>query len=150
MCQGDHAYNEETGGTDRNRWDWKETDIPPDWETIPLPPDHILKHRTTFPQPTTNPKLKLDNTSISGEADERYTVTDAHCHPTDLEITKEEYDHVKLGGIGAMATVPEDQAKVYNLGSERGCSRGESSDSKITGPRVVSCFGGFCIAIDGY
>lgn len=70
-----------------------------------------------------------------------YTVTDAHCHPTDLNITSDEYDSVKLGGVGAMATIPEDQDKVMYLGSERGWKQGESSTSRKVGPRVVSCFG---------
>lgn len=69
-------------------------------------------------------------------------MTDAHCHPTDLDITREEYDEVKLGGIGAMATVPEDRVKVLNLGRERGWSVEESEGcSRRRGARVVSCFG---------
>jgi hypothetical protein len=73
-------------------------------------------------------------------------VTDAHCHPTDLEIAPEDYDAVKLGGIGAMATVPEDQSKVAALGQARGWRAGNLSSVKNTwsrryGPRVVSCFG---------
>lgn len=72
-----------------------------------------------------------------------WTVTDAHCHPTDLDITSEEYDQVKLGGIGAMATVPEDQDKVMSLGGQRGWQQGESSTSHRNGARVVSCFGAY-------
>lgn len=26
------------------RWDWKDSDMPPDWETMALPPDSLLKH----------------------------------------------------------------------------------------------------------
>lgn len=70
-------------------------------------------------------------------------MTDAHCHPTDLDITSDEYDQVKLGGIGAMATVPEDQSKVAALGADRGWNEGDSSTPKheVSGPKVVSCFG---------
>jgi hypothetical protein len=73
-------------------------------------------------------------------------VTDAHCHPTDLDIAPEDYDAVKVGGIGAMATVPEDQSKVAALREERGWRAGDLSSAKNTrsrryGPRVVSCFG---------
>jgi hypothetical protein len=44
MCQGDHGDQGHAGGTGRRRWDWKASDIPPDWETITLPPDHVMKH----------------------------------------------------------------------------------------------------------
>lgn len=69
-------------------------------------------------------------------------MTDAHCHPTDLEITADEYDAVKLGGFGAMATVPEDQDKVMALGRDRGWDQEETKKGESSkGPRVVSCFG---------
>ncbi|EIW72316.1 hypothetical protein TREMEDRAFT_66816 [Tremella mesenterica DSM 1558] len=42
-------------------------------------------------------------------------VTDAHCHPTDLNLDEEDYYHVPLGGIASMATIPEDQEKVMTL-----------------------------------
>jgi hypothetical protein len=66
-------------------------------------------------------------------------VTDAHCHPTDLDISAEDYDAVKLGGICAMATTPEDQGKVANLGQGRPWKQ-DGTQSPV-GPRVVSAFG---------
>jgi len=70
-------------------------------------------------------------------------VTDAHCHPTDLDISAEDYDSVKLGGICAMATTPEDQGKVLALGRGRPWRTSESKSA--VGPRVVSAFGTLAI-----
>ena len=66
-------------------------------------------------------------------------MTDAHCHPTDLDIFAEDYDTVKLGGICAMATIPEDQGKVQALGQGRPWK--EDGTQSSIGPRVVSAFG---------
>jgi hypothetical protein len=66
-------------------------------------------------------------------------VTDAHCHPTDLDISAEDYDSVKLGGICAMATTPEDQGKVATLGQGRPWKEDRTQSS--VGPKVVSAFG---------
>ncbi|KAK1923853.1 hypothetical protein DB88DRAFT_439198 [Papiliotrema laurentii] len=86
---------------------------PGEWETMDLAPEYILSH-----------------------------LTDAHCHPTDLSHDPGVYDGVALGGLASMATVPEDQGKVAELGSSRpwegGSLRGKQSGR---GPRVVSCFG---------
>lgn len=142
MCQdGQGEYeHEHAGGTARRRWDWKDSDIPPDWETIPLPPDHVMKHRKPSQTVQHHPK-RLSYTFLESGLSIG-VVTDAHCHPTDLNITSDEYDAVKLGGIGAMATVPEDQDKVLNLGHARGWPAGEAEGSQRgRGPRVVSCFG---------
>lgn len=68
-------------------------------------------------------------------------VIDAHCHPTDLDQTPETYDDVKLGGIAAMGTIPEDQPKVARLGSERGWKAGSIDLNGAKSARVVSCFG---------
>lgn len=77
-------------------------------------------------------------------------MTDAHCHPTDLNITPGEYDTVGLGGIAAMGTVVGDQGKVRRLGEERGWRvrvpnerecLGKVSEGSREGPRVISCFG---------
>ena len=46
MC-GEHAASSSTAPG--QRWGWSEQDTPPDWETITLPPDHILKHRNDLP-----------------------------------------------------------------------------------------------------
>lgn len=71
------------------------------------------------------------------------TVTDAHCHPTDLEHHGSVYDEVKLGGLAAMATEPENQDLVNDLGADRRwdsrAKRTQTEDK--SGPRVVSCFG---------
>lgn len=61
-------------------------------------------------------------------------MTDAHCHPTDLNISIEEYDAVQLGEICAMSTTPEDQTKVKALGQSR-------HNKGATGPKVISSFG---------
>ena len=66
-------------------------------------------------------------------------MTDAHCHPTDLDIPVEDYDGVKLGGLCAMATTPEDQGKVLALGQRRPWRT--SGFTSSSGPRVVSSFG---------
>jgi hypothetical protein len=66
-------------------------------------------------------------------------VTDAHCHPTDLDISAQDYDTVKLGGLCAMATTPEDQGKVLALGQGRPWK--EDRTKSLLGPRVVSAFG---------
>ncbi|WRT69383.1 uncharacterized protein IL334_006367 [Kwoniella shivajii] len=89
---------------------------PPNWEEIPLPPDHVLSH-----------------------------LTDAHCHSTDLTHAPEVYDAVKLGGLASMATVVDDQDRTKALSSERGwCNsshpeKGKGRDGKGVG--VVACFG---------
>jgi hypothetical protein len=72
-----------------------------------------------------------------------YAVTDAHCHPTDLDQTQETYDTVALGGIASMATIPEDQAKVASLAKERGwISSGSTHGVRIRkGVKNVACFG---------
>jgi hypothetical protein len=51
MC-GEHAASSSTGPG--QKWGWSEQDTPPDWETITLPPDHILKHRTYLPHQLVN------------------------------------------------------------------------------------------------
>lgn len=68
-------------------------------------------------------------------------MTDAHCHPTDLDQTAETYDNVKLGGIAAMGTIPEDQPKVARLGSERGWKERSIDRDGTESARAVSCFG---------
>ena len=85
-------------------------------------------------------------------------VTDAHCHPTDLNYSQEVYDDVSLGGLAAMATVPEDQGKIKVLYRHRPWSAPSTSSTAIIddypdtssapkdtgdskGPRVVACFG---------
>jgi hypothetical protein len=68
-------------------------------------------------------------------------VGDAHCHPTDTSIPYEEYDQVELGGICAMGTTPEDQSKVFELGSRRPWTMAKGGGSIERGPRVVSAFG---------
>jgi hypothetical protein len=73
-------------------------------------------------------------------------VTDAHCHPTDLTISEEDYDAVKLGGICSMATVPEDQSKVFELGSGRPWSVSEPNEARPR-PRVVSAFGELTVVL---
>ncbi|OCF61665.1 hypothetical protein L486_01323 [Kwoniella mangroviensis CBS 10435] len=90
-----------------------ELDIP-DWETIDLPPDHVLSH-----------------------------LTDAHCHPTDLTHPPEVYDKVKLGGLASMATIVEDQDKVRELSEERGwyTARSKGKGKEGHGVGVVACFG---------
>ena len=42
MC-GEHAASSSIGPG--QKWGWSEQDTPPDWETITLPPDHVLKDR---------------------------------------------------------------------------------------------------------
>lgn len=80
----------------------------------------------------------------------RIPVTDAHCHPTDLDMADEDYAGVKLGGLGAMATVPEDQDKVRAIGTKRGWRRDggseEAGGSSQSGVKVVSCFGKSCLS----
>ncbi|WWC73400.1 uncharacterized protein I206_107367 [Kwoniella pini CBS 10737] len=86
----------------------------PDWETILLPPDHILSH-----------------------------LTDAHCHPTDLNQTLETYDNVKLGGLASMATIPTDQDRVKSLSRDRpwNSKRDKGKGKEGKGVGVVACFG---------
>lgn len=68
-------------------------------------------------------------------------VTDAHCHPTDLSPSDDEYAAVSLGGLAAMAT-NDDQEAVRALASKRGWPT-SSADSSIRGPKVVACCGTF-------
>ncbi|WWC93131.1 uncharacterized protein L201_008098 [Kwoniella dendrophila CBS 6074] len=94
----------------------------PDWETIELPPDHILSH-----------------------------LVDIHCHPTDLTHSSNIYDDVKLGGLASMATIIEDQDKVRALSEDREWynpshtknterkGKGKGWDGKGVG--VIACFG---------
>lgn len=44
MC-GEQASGSTAPG---QKWGWSESDTPPDWENIDLPPDHILKHREPY------------------------------------------------------------------------------------------------------
>jgi hypothetical protein len=70
------------------------------------------------------------------------SVTDAHCHPTDLDMPKNSYDENKLGGIAAMATMVDDQDRVKELGGRRAWKADQPSASGSgAGPRVVACFG---------
>ncbi|ORY35039.1 hypothetical protein BCR39DRAFT_573782 [Naematelia encephala] len=92
-------------------------DGPPDWESINLPPAHILAH-----------------------------LTDAHCHPTDLTHEQNVYYEVALGGLAAMATVPEDQDKVDYLAGLRPWTTNipgvsAKQEGKRKGPKVIACFG---------
>jgi hypothetical protein len=74
-------------------------------------------------------------------------VTDAHCHPTDLDYGTDDYDGVQLGAVAAMATDVENQSKVEALGEARGWRQGciSSSESRQQrqgkGTSVISCFG---------
>lgn len=74
-------------------------------------------------------------------------MTDAHCHPTDLDLDPAEYDAVKLGGITAMATAVDDQTKVKALGTSRPWRKGQvipaesSSAEGVKGSKVITCFG---------
>lgn len=74
-------------------------------------------------------------------------VTDAHCHPTDLEHVQEVYNHVQLGGLASMGTIIDDQKKVLSLGEQRSWMNGELGKRDTVGPRVVSCFGGFIASL---
>lgn len=78
------------------------------------------------------------------------TVTDAHCHPTDLAHPPAVYDTLALGGLAAMATAADDQAKVEALGRERQWFRGDPGRDEGrgrgkgkggAGVGVVACFG---------
>lgn len=69
-------------------------------------------------------------------------MTDAHCHPTDLNLDQNCYAENKLGGIAAMATLVEDQDRVKELGGSRPARKDISQDGrKTSGPRVITCFG---------
>jgi len=81
-------------------------------------------------------------------------VTDAHCHPTDLDQTDDVYTAVQLGGLASMATVIEDQEKVEKLSQARPWLRPDlpstdralqspasSSITRSNGPRIVACYG---------
>lgn len=46
-------------------------------------------------------------------------MTDAHCHPTDLDLPSSDFDDVQLGGMCAMSTDPWNQEKVMCLGEDR-------------------------------
>ena len=112
---------------------------PPDWEHIPLPASSVLVRRES---PSGHSIPRKD----SGRAEIR--VTDAHCHPTDLDLLPEDYDGVGLGALAAMATVPEDQDRVTSLSSSRPWTTSpdtntasSSSSTQPKGPRVVACFG---------
>ncbi|WVR08340.1 hypothetical protein IAU60_005393 [Kwoniella sp. DSM 27419] len=103
-------------------------DALPDWESLELPPAHILSH-----------------------------LTDAHCHSTDLTHHPSVYDAVQLGGLASMATVVGDQDKVRELSkgrewvrSEGGTGgepsvrqklKGKGKGKEGTGVGVVACFG---------
>lgn len=79
-------------------------------------------------------------------------MTDAHCHPTDLEYGTEEYDQMQIGAIAAMATDVENQEKVKRLGNERawrgGCLSAKEGreGGKSKGTSVVTCFGKYYLA----
>lgn len=122
--------------TQKQARDAQAADAPLAWETIPLPPAHVLSHRTPPPPPP----LWLMST----------TVTDAHCHPTDLAHPPAVYDILALGGLAAMATAADDQAKVEALGRERQWFRGDPGRDEGrgrgkgkggAGVGVVACFG---------
>ncbi|EAL20647.1 hypothetical protein CNBE0130 [Cryptococcus deneoformans B-3501A] len=122
--------------TQKQARDAQAADAPLAWETIPLPPAHVLSHRTPPPPPP----LWLMST----------TVTDAHCHPTDLAHPPAVYDILALGGLAAMATAADDQAKVEALGRERQWFRGDPGRNEGrgrgkgkggAGVGVVACFG---------
>ncbi|TYJ56866.1 hypothetical protein B9479_002477 [Cryptococcus floricola] len=138
MAQAQTERVTENNATSAQRQKAKKNDptgpAPPDWETIDLPPDYILAHRISPSSPSHR---------IFQRADEDMTVTDAHCHPTDLTHPPEVYDAVKLGGLAGMATVREDQDRVRNLSLEREWMRG-GGGRKGQGGRgvgVVACFG---------
>jgi hypothetical protein len=76
------------------------------------------------------------------------TVTDAHCHSIDLDITDAEYDAVPLGGIASMGTTVNDQARVAALGRKRGWKTDALPASERAGPRVVSCFGESALCVE--
>lgn len=69
-------------------------------------------------------------------------MTDAHCHPTDLNLDEEDYDNLKLGSIAAMATMVDDQEKVKDLGKRRAWKAGDGINrAGKAGAKVITCFG---------
>ena len=46
MC-GEHESGSSSTGPGQ-KWGWSEQDTPPVWESIDLPPDHILRHCNRF------------------------------------------------------------------------------------------------------
>ena len=76
-------------------------------------------------------------------------VTDAHCHPTDLDYMSADYDAVDIGALAAMATDVENQDKVKKLGEDRPWKAGNLSartsrgrgEGEGEGTSIVSCFG---------
>ncbi|GMK54904.1 hypothetical protein CspeluHIS016_0114900 [Cutaneotrichosporon spelunceum] len=84
---------------------------PPDVDSLELPPAHILAH-----------------------------LTDAHCHPTDINYSDATYASVPLGGLAAMAT-NDDQDAVNALAEARGWPSSSATPWPIPGPKVVACFG---------
>ncbi|ORX38041.1 hypothetical protein BD324DRAFT_624286 [Kockovaella imperatae] len=84
---------------------------PPNWMTLKLPPAHILSH-----------------------------LTDAHCHPTDLDQPASAYDATSLGAVAAMATEPENQPKVRSVALARPWKKGDTKPSS-SGSRIIACFG---------
>lgn len=78
-------------------------------------------------------------------------MTDAHCHPTDLDYESPDYDEVIIGAMAAMATEVENQGKVKALGAQRAWRSETDSSSKSRqrsngkGASVISCFGRFAL-----
>jgi len=71
-------------------------------------------------------------------------VTDAHCHPTDLNPSESDYATVSLGGLAAMATA-DDQEAVASAGEERpwpaDYDQAVAAVASSTGPCIVPSFG---------